>query len=80
MPVVGVDRTTAPGADGRVVVALDTETISGVLENVPLLGTDLDDGHHGRGLVTSPVVTVLVGHLDLGEPDGLSVAAGDRKK
>ena len=80
MPVVGVDRTTAPGADGRVVVALDSETVAGVLETVHLRTTDLDDGHLGRGLVSDPAVSVLVGHVDLGEPDGLAGATGDCKK
>ena len=45
-----------------------------------LLTTDLDDGHLGRGLVGDPTVAVLVGDLDLGEPDGLAVATGDCKK
>ena len=75
--VVSVDGVAAPRTDRRVVVALDGETVASVLDAVHRLTTDLDDGHLGRGLVGQPTVAILVGDLDLSEPDGLAVAAGD---
>ena len=80
MMIIRRDGIAAPRADRRVVVALDSETVAGVLEAVHLRTTDLLDGRLGRGLVGDPAVAVLVGHVDLGEPDGLAVAAGDCKK